>query len=594
MKSLRFYFLSFLSIGLICGCSSSSSAPTPPPPPAQDLSYLSSPTDNIRKWLTEDQLLAATYAQPTPIHNDYFLPIGQSNEAITPFSGRLQLTTFKGKKKMNGNVSNLIFPDVDLEFVSHNGILIPINRQFLRARNTATYDLIIDPGKVWSEPSDNGWSRASFPFILVYKNANQSHNGVATFLYKDQSVSYFRFQITQETAAWEIFDGWGQLNALYTPIEAATYTNIINDFQIELAQRFPTASWDDLESSTTENITQYMQIGVAKSEVTTSGIIVDHVLYQRPSYTRYGLFPYPKWMRSGVFSATKSMAGSIALLRLAKIYGEEVFDALIKDYLPVTSNHEGWENVTFKDCLNMATGIGDLKPTDIYAVFADEDQPKMEQWHFADSLQDKLSISFEYGNLPWEPGLHFRYNTTHTFVLSAAMDAYLKEKEGSQANLWDMVMEDVFKPIGIFHAPMMHTIETDQSRGVPWIGVGLYPTTDDIAKISFLLQNLGEFQGQQLLHREKTKLALFQTSDQGLRTYIDTIDGQGKYMLSFWTLPYKQNDCFAQVPFMSGYGGNSIVLLPNGISVFSLADNLYNDVDNLINAGLTIRDLCVN
>jgi hypothetical protein len=69
------------------------------------------------------------------------------------------------------------------------------------------------------------------------------------------------------------------------------------------------------------------------------------------------------------------------------------------------------------------------------------------------------------------------------------MDSYLKSKEGVQANLWDMVIEEVFNPIGIIHAPIMHRREPDGSRGVPHLLSGFYPTADDTAKITMLLQN---------------------------------------------------------------------------------------------------------
>ena len=57
-----------------------------------------------------------------------------------------------------------------------------------------------------------------------------------------------------------------------------------------------------------------------------------------------------------MFSVTKSLGAAVALLRLAQKYGDEVFDLKIKDYVPVTAGHDGWERVTFGDALNMATG----------------------------------------------------------------------------------------------------------------------------------------------------------------------------------------------------------------------------------------------
>jgi hypothetical protein len=52
-------------------------------------------------------------------------------------------------------------------------------------------------------------------------------------------------------------------------------------------------------------------------------------------------------MRHGVFSVTRSLGAAVALLRLAEKYGDSVFDLKIKDYVPVTATHAGWDDVTF-------------------------------------------------------------------------------------------------------------------------------------------------------------------------------------------------------------------------------------------------------
>jgi len=87
-------------------------------------------------------------------------------------------------------------------------------------------------------------------------------------------------------------------------------------------------------------------------------------------------------MRHGVFSVTKSLGAAVALWRLAQKYGDEVLALKIKDYVPVTAAHDGWERVTFADALNMATGIGDNAPQrQPNAFFADANTPKMiRQW----------------------------------------------------------------------------------------------------------------------------------------------------------------------------------------------------------------------
>jgi hypothetical protein len=63
---------------------------------------------------------------------------------------------------------------------------------------------------------------------------------------------------------------------------------------------------------------------------------------------------------------------------------------------------------------------------------------------------------------------------------AAAMDSFLKRQAGPNAHLWDMVVAEVFQPIGIFHLPTRHTQEADGTPGIPPLGYGLYPNVDDI------------------------------------------------------------------------------------------------------------------
>ena len=329
-------------------------------------------------------------------------------------------------------------------------------------------------------------------------------------------------------------------------------------------------------------------------DISANGLIVDGVIYLRSCNTRYGPYPYCRNMRHGVFSVTKSLGAAVALLRLAQKYGNEVFDLKIKDYVPVTAGHDGWERVTFGDALNMAAGIGDLAPErEPNDPLADENKPKMFKWERASTAKEKLNVSFSYGKYAWGPGEVLRYNSTHTFVLAAAMDSFLKRRSGPNAHLWDMVVSEVFHPIGLFHAPMMHTLEADGARGIPLLALGLYPTIDDIAKLTTLLQNGGRYQDRQLLSASRLAEALYNSGAVGLPTGEKNRFGDARYHLSFWSVPYRTDGgCLFQIPYMAGYGGNLVVLLPNGISAFRFADGFNFDVEAMTLAGESLRPFC--
>src|SRR2546430_1202012 len=153
-----------------------------------------------------------------------------------------------------------------------------------------------------------------------------------------------------------------------------------------------------------------------------------------------------------------------------------------------------------------------------------------------------------------------------------------------------MVAADVFRPIGIFHLPTMHTQEVAGERGIPLLGYGLYPTIDDIAKLTTLLQHGGQHQGQQVLSAAKLAEALYKTKALGLPSREENRFGEGRYQLSFWSVPYRTaNGCVFQIPYMAGLGGDLVVLLPNGVSAFRLADGHDYSVDTMVLAGEAIR-----
>ncbi len=585
-KILKILLILFL-IGLI-GCTSAHKTP-PTPPQAEQ-----------RDRLTFEELTSQSDSGSRHVHNAYFMPIGDWKPALFELAGTLnvpetQMQTDIWKHRLFRSAPRY-FPGFSVQFFTHKGHLVPVERNIIHpadGNSRSAWNLILSPGKVWYEPADNGMSRASFPFVLVSVYSYETHNGIATFLYDDTRVSNLRIQIVQEIS-WRRFDFRGQLPMTYTPELIVGHEDLVARFDQEIAYRTPIRPWSELQKLADPELLENFNGVLDSQDISATGLIVDDIIYLQPCATRYGTYPYPRYMRNSVFSVTKSTGAAITILRLAQKYGDEVFDLKIKDYVSVTAAHDGWDEVTFSDCLNMVTGIGDnwpkRKPNKIYV---DENNERMLEWARAMTAQDKLKIGFEFGNYPWGPGEVLRYNSTHTFVLAAAMDSYLKSKEGPRSNLWDMVIEEVFIPIGIMHAPLRHTQEPDGSRGIPHFLAGFYPTPDDIAKITMLLQNGGEHRGKQLLSKAKLAQALFKTEKRGYPTGRHNGYGYRWYNMSFRSAAYRtQNGCFVQIPYMAGYGGNLVVLLPNGISAFRFADGNHYDPESLILGAEAIRPLC--
>jgi hypothetical protein len=477
-------------------------------------------------------------------------------------------------------------PGFSVTFFTQGEHLVPVGRDILSPPG-----IILSPGRVWSEPDDGGMSRASFPFVLIQDDA--THNGLVTFLYDEARVSALRFQVVQENVPLRVkYDGWGQAPMTYTSGPLAHETSLRAQFAEELRHQTPIRPWSALVAATGASGLEGFDGDTAPDDLKASGVIVDGVLYLRGCETRWGPYPYCRQMRHAVFSVTKSLGAAVALLRLAQRYGDGVFELKIKEYVTVTASHDGWARVTFADALNMATGIGDnwpqREPND---PFADEFRsPKFFRWVAARTAKEKLDVGFSFGQYPWGPGDVLRYNDINTFVLVAAMDRFLKRQVGPKAHLWDMVTTDVFRPLGILHLPILQTQEATGERGLPLLGYGLYPTIDDLAKLTTLLQHGGQHQGQQMLSATKLAEALYKTDIEGLPSRQKNRFGEGRYHLSFWSVPYRTaTGCAFQIPYMMGLGNNVVVLLPNGLSAFRIADGGAPHVDTMVLAGEAIR-----
>lgn len=565
-------------------------------PPARTYDHPPGPT---RNWLTVVDLIAGESSPPAPLNNRYFTQIGNSGSAVHPFSGSITLSTFHMGASMPG--IDTMFPDIEFRFVTDGNALIPLDRDILVPRNESSWRLILNPGTVWSEVTDGEWSRASFPFSLVVQLWGGVLNGVGTFVYNASTISALRVQIVQETVgAPSPVDMWGTLAARYTPHRFPEHAAVGASFRQETAGYLPVRPWSDIERLACTTEAAFNNAPTGTTGITVAGIVKNAVIYRQSCTTRHGDYPYPQQMRLGAFSVAKSMGAAVALLRLAQKYGDGIGDLLIRDYVNITATHDGWNSVTFLDALNMCTGIGNAnatKPTGtaLYA-FADEETKDLVQAVFSvPGAAAMLRQVFMQDKFSWGPGVEMRYNSTHTFVLSAAMDAYLKIKEGPTAQLWNMVAREVYAPIGVMYAPMLHSIEPDGSRGIPQLAMGWCPTVDDVAKIAGLLQSGGEASGQQLLSPRLLQTALYKTASQGLRAFseYDGEFGGSRYLMSFWSVPWKDGSGdLAMVPYMLGAGGGLVVLSPNGAVAFRFAETGDIDPTPMIRATMNLGSLC--
>ncbi|MEJ1238040.1 serine hydrolase [Chryseolinea sp. T2] len=483
--------------------------------------------------------------------------------------GDTQLNYPRGGEPYDGEDT---FPAITMDFIADGTQLIPVQKGLVVAtkHTNSFWDVIIGTGAVWNEDGDNGWSRASFPLTLTDRYVGQARNCVATFVYNSITVSNVCVQCSQETASLEdhrVGDIRVMLKANYQPKRYVDSAQVIQQHHQSGERRLPVYPLRDIDAH--QEVAEYFDRTMSTNSPTSIGaVLAGGKLYLHPPKTRHGLYPYPADMRHGVYSVTKSMAGALALMYFAQRYSPDIFDELITDHVPALANHAGWKGVTFSHALNMVTG-----------TVGSEDMEHILDFIKARTAEESINVIAKLGDAPSLPGQEFNYASTNFFVLSYALQNYVNGKEGTKADYWDLVRENVLVPIGAEDLTLRRTVEEDNSLGIPVLAYGAFPTLDEAAKIAMLFYSEGNYNGQQLLHRQKTREALGRTQWVGHSTGNDSGEN---YRHSFWSTTVHNGNCTVNATYMWGYGGNYIIFLPNDVIAFRFMDEYDLNVHELV------------
>lgn len=525
------------------------------------------------------------------IADSAFTPPPDAAAAHAPFLGRLSLTetemTIKPRPLTSRSVLGRdpgLFPGVTLAFFTHQGDLVPFTQDVIRYGSAGSgrsfWDMIVQPGRVWSEAGDGEWSRAAFPFALVNSIEGETHNGLATFLYKAGKVSNLRFQIVQQTAPFYVKDyffaaGLVPANLAARDTHAAAEVEVLTrEYAASLADAVPVAQWRDLEAKVGAATLAGFDGRMPGRDIVLAGLDYEGTFYLKECVSAAGPLPWCDRARFGVWSATKALANGTALLRLAQKYGPSVFELKIKDFVQQIAGRPEWENVRFQDAIDMATGVGagsgEVEHNNISDGYLTDDYPT---WYEARSVDEKLAALVKAGRgYPWGPGKVARYRDQDMFLLGVAMNNFLKSKEGPAVDLWSMLEKEVFAPIGIRYAPINRTLEHDGGPGQPLMAYGYYPTIADMVRIARLYQNGGKQGDTQILYAPRVVMLLPQPEIIGLPTGEQLTFGETTYTNAFWVAPYRSKaGCKIDYPRMIGWGGNIVALLPNGMTGIRLA-----------------------
>lgn len=521
--------------------------------------------DDLAASLDKDVLWTGL-AMADPVSMVAFTPPNDAQAPLNSYMGTLtfggsQATVFELLKDaftyapMADSLDQL--PALEMDFVQSGMDLIPAQRG-PQPNSHPDWEWIIEPGKIWRR--EDGHVRAVLPFSLQERNANCLHNGVLAFeMGSSGETSQMIYQIGSETCAYLQFNLWGNAPITFVRAPNTNAETILRSYNVEVASRLPTHPLSDLAFRD--------QLGhateVTPDAMTALGYVRDGVHYVTPCATRFGNYPFCEVLDLPSYSWAKSMVGGVASMRLEKLY-PGAMGTLISDYVPACSS---WKDVIFQHALDMATGYYESNVYD-----EDEASEGARQFFLADGHEEKIDLACTLYDRQSAPGETFVYHTTDTYLLGTAITAFLQEKTGrADADVFDDLIRPLWDAIGV--SPVARqTRRTYDDVGQVFTGWGLTLHRDDIAKIATFLQNEGRIDGEPMLDPAMLADALqHRAKPVGLRAVIDS----QRYKNGFWAWNAGPSvGCKADlyIPAMSGFGGLTLALMPNGHTYYYVSD----------------------
>ncbi len=495
--------------------------------------------------------------------NKAFIRSGKSleNAPKNTFEGKLTITGTPSFKLNYGAISSLpkghkTWPKFEVEFIQDNGRLIPVDRSHGFIGNGA-WSITAGVGAVWDEATDEGFSRAAFPYTIKEQNANCEANGLATFLFKnDGSISNVHIQNVAETCKFYGFEFFGTLYAQYNKHLIKSKNKVIEQRNNEELGYLPTKPLTELTVDYPKvNIKNYGYPIPAES-LNGYGLLVNGTNYISGCTTRYGEHPYCSEKTIGLYSFTKSIHAFMLVAAIEKKH-PGFKKRLIKHLVPECHGSQ-WNDVNIEHALDMTTGNYQSP-----VFHSDESSSEIvKQYFLQSSRQSRASFACNGWQRKVTPGTYSVYHTTDTELVGYAASKYLSNKLGREVDAFNEVLVPLFNKLNLsqYIQGTQRTSDTNEA----WGGYGLSATVNDVMRIALYLRD------QAIADNSLDKAMLEEVlsgKPQGLAANVKNLN----YDNGFWRLHVGKNTKMSvcgettQVPMMSGFGGHTLILLPEVI-----------------------------
>ena len=471
-----------------------------------------------------------------------------SNATIKQF--QVLQDTFRYTRTTGKKLGRLPVTEFNL-VISDDGRALPSSRG-LHVTKNKYWDIIFEPGTWYLR---NEKVSIVLPFALVEKNANCTHQGI--LIIENGSAGY---QIASETCQYFQFNALGRTDVKLVPILASDNSNeVVESFLTEINNRLKEAPLkQSVKDYPNLNPSIFSQSEFVKPDsMTAYGAVLERTHYVSDCPTRVSTFPDCSHMPLPAYSLAKSLIGGIGLMRLEALY-PGVKDIRVKDLIPDCSM---WGEIKLKHLLNNTTGrYGSSQP------HRDEDKhllPFLKK----NSVKAKTKHVCNRYSVKEEPGQQWVYHTTEFWLLGVAMQNFWRQKNSEDSDFYDDILTPLWSELGL--SPVLTKPHRQEDQ--PLTGWGLMLLRSDIAKIGNALTSENSIFTKYLDRHMFNKAMQADSNDRGSVAGSENL----RFKNGFWAWNASSSlECTQEkwLPFMSGYGGISVVLLPDGDVYYYFSD----------------------
>jgi len=487
-------------------------------------------------------------------------------------------------------------PPIKFSFVRQGIHLVPFDWS-VQTGHHPQWEWQVSPGYQWTEENTN-YRVMVFSFALQERNANCTHNGVIKIVLdpktkKQQGI----FQIASETCAYFQFNWVGALSVKLKALPLSQKAlDMIKIFKQQQSSKIKTLDAQALLAAYPKlNLNKLLAKDLSASSV--SGVVIKGVNYRLNCGTRAGEYPFCDALALPSFSTAKSLFAGLIFMRMQALVPG--IDKLLVTKLIPECDPDKWHHVTLGDLLNMRTGIYRSKDP-----HADESSKPMLEFFLVQTAKQKLQLACGLFSRKSEPGKRFHYHTSDTY-LAGVMFNRIFAKISDQSDVYNSIFKgEILPKLGL--SPLLEkTKRTYDPQQQAFTGWGMtYYASDLIKLVNFLWQQDRLAKSQQKANRDGSILdnpildsqVLTQVMHPAMASVARDAGVQTmRYNHGFWALEASQSLACKQprwIPFMSGFGGISVVMISPDVLYYNFSDNYRFEWLRSVKALNQVMDLC--